>query len=53
MALIKQRGQPVPMKIEEVDHVAMDHPVNHVADGATQDQRKRKAKQGLIGMSSQ
>ena len=41
------------MKIEEVDHMAVQHAVDHVADGAAQDQRQRPAEQALAGMALQ
>ena len=40
-----------PQHLQEVDHVAVDDPVDHIAHGATENQRYRQAKQLLSGMA--
>jgi len=40
------------MEIEEVDHVAVHEPVDHVAERAAEDQRERQAEQPLVAVAT-
>ena len=49
----EHRAEPGPMKIKKIHHVTIQYPVNHIADGPTQDAGQGKGKQFLTGVRPQ
>src|ERR1035437_5778026 len=46
----KHRGQPAPVELQKINHVAIQQAVKHIAQGAPQDAGQRERKQLLPGV---